>query len=119
LVGQDRFVFEISELPRKKRRRRPRRPLDHTARRARLQLEAQIFREPLVPVLVRFPPDQLQQLDDERRVAAFGNIPSRCGLIRSLIGEALMWRRSMRPKDPPRPARGVPFEINLDDWPDI
>jgi hypothetical protein len=31
-----------------------------------------------------------------------------------LLDEALMWRRSMR--DPPQRPKGVPFEINLDDW---
>ena len=85
------FVSEISELPRKKRRRR----LVPTARVARLRLEREIFREPLVPVLLRFPPDQLQRLDDEGRVAAYGSVPTRCGLIRQLISEAIMWR-SMR-----------------------
>jgi hypothetical protein len=88
------------------------RELDQTARRARLQIEREIFREPLIPVLLRFPPDQLQRLDDERRVAACGNILSRCATIRMLLDEALMWRRSMRPT--PRPAKGVPY-IGLED----
>jgi hypothetical protein len=103
------FVSEISELPRKKRRRR----LVPTARVARLRLEREIFREPLIPVLLRLPPDQFQRLEDERRVAAYGSVPTRCGLIRQLISEAIMWRQSMRPKDPPRRAKGVPF-VGLD-----
>ena len=108
-------MAKISELSRVSRRRRPRplSELDQTARRARLRLEAQIFRPRLVPVLLRLPPDQLQKIDDERRVAACGNIPSRCGLIRMLVSEALMWRRSMRPQSPPR-TKGVPF-VGLDD----
>jgi hypothetical protein len=100
-------MFEVPELPRKKRRRRP----DSRARAARLRLEREIFREPLVPLNLRLPPDQLQKIDDERRVAASGNIPTRCGLIRQLISEAIMWRRSMR--DTPRKPRGVPF-VGLD-----
>jgi hypothetical protein len=100
-------MFEVPELPRKKRRRRP----DSRARAARLRLEREIFREPLVPLNLRLPPDQLQRLDDERRVAACGNIPTRCALIRMLLDEALMWRRSMR--DPPRRSKGVPF-VGLD-----
>jgi hypothetical protein len=106
---------EILELPRKKRRPRPLRELDQAARTARLKLEREIFREPLVPLLLKFTPDQLQRVDDERRVAAYGNIPSRCATIRQLIDEALMWRRSMRPKDRPK---GQPFEIDVADWPD-
>ena len=108
-------MVEISELSRARRRRRPKplRELDPTARNARLRLEREIYRPRLVPVLLRLPPDQLQRLDDERRIAACGNIPSRCATIRQLLDEALMWRRSMRPKDPPRRPRGEPF-IGLD-----
>ena len=101
-----------------RRRPRPPRDLDPSARNARRNIEAQIFRPPLVPLLLRFTPDQLQRLDDERRVAACGNIPSRCATIRQLIDEALMWRRSMRPKDPPRRPKGEPFEIDTSGWPD-
>ena len=90
-----------------KRRRRP----VSAARVARLRLERETFREPLIPLPLKFTPDQLQRLDDERRVAACGNIPTRCGLIRQLLDEALMWRRSMR--DPPRRSKGVPF-VGLD-----
>jgi hypothetical protein len=78
-MGQNAGVVEISELSRVSRRRRskPLRELDQTARNARLKLEREIYREHLVPVLLRFPPDQLQKIDDERRVAACGNIPTR------------------------------------------
>ena len=95
-----------------KRRRRP----VSASRVARLRLEREIFREPLIPLLLKFPEDQLQQIEDERRIAACGAVPSRAALIRMLIGEALMWRRSMRPQSPPRPPRGVPFPpITFDD----
>ena len=79
-----------------------------------MRLEAEIFRPHLVPVLLRFTEDQLQQVDDERRVASYGSVPSRCATIRQLVSEAIMWRRSMRPKDPPRRAKGVPF-VGLED----
>ena len=105
--GARLFMSEISELPRKKRRRR----LVPIARVARLRLEREIFRERLIPVLLRLPPDQFQRLEDERRVAARGSVPSRCALIRMLLSEALMFRRSMR--DPPRRTKGVPF-VGLD-----
>ena len=80
-----------------------------------MRLEREIFREPLVPLNLRLKESQLQEIEDERRVAAYGGVPTRCGLIRQLISEAIMWRRSMRPT--PRPAKGVPF-VGLDDWPD-
>ena len=94
-----------------KRRPRPSRALDSTARDARLRLEREIYRPRLIPLNLRFTEDQLQQVDDERRVAAHGPVPSRCALIRMLLSEALMWRRSMR--DPPRRRKGVPF-VGLD-----
>jgi hypothetical protein len=72
-----------------------------------------MYRPRLAPVLLRLQPSQLQQIDDERRVAAYGAIPSRCALIRMLIAEALMFRRAGRPQ--PRSPRGVPYPINLDD----
>jgi hypothetical protein len=71
-------MFKVPEISKKKRRPRPLRELDQRARRARLVLEREIFREPLVPLLLRLPPDQLQRVEDERRIAAYGNIPSRC-----------------------------------------
>ena len=92
-----------------KRRRRP----VPAARKARLRLEVVIYRPHLIPLLLKFPEDLLQQIEDERRIAASGPVPSRCGLIRQLISEALLWRRSMRPKKPTR-SRGVPFPISLD-----
>jgi hypothetical protein len=69
--NQNLCMAEVSELSRVSRRRRPKplRELDQTARRTRLQLEAEIYREPLVPMLLRLPPDQLQRVEDERRVA--------------------------------------------------
>ena len=103
-------MSEIFELPRKKRRRRP----VSAARVARLRLEREIFREPLIPVLLRLPPDQFQRLEDERRVAAYGSVPNRCGLIRQLISEAIMWRRSIRPKDPPRRPRACRSSASID-----
>jgi hypothetical protein len=87
--------------------------LDQAARKARLSLEREIFRPHLIPLLLKFPEEQLQQIEDERRVAAYGAVPSRAALIRQLVSEALMFRRSMRPKKPPR-SRGTPFPISLD-----
>jgi hypothetical protein len=77
--GKNAGMVEISELSRVSRRRRPRplSELDQTARRVRLQLEEQIFRPRLVPVLLRFTEAQLQRVDDETRVAAYG--PPRAG----------------------------------------
>ena len=69
-------MFEVSELPRKKRRPRPLRELDQTARRTRLALEKQIYRPRLIPLNLRLPPDLLQRIDDETRVAAYGPAPS-------------------------------------------
>jgi hypothetical protein len=109
-------VVEILEISRVRRRPRPLKELDGRARAARLRVEKQIFREPLIPLLLKFPEDQLQQIEDERRVAAYGAVPSRAALIRQLIVEGLMWRRSMRPKSPPRAPKGVPF-VGLEDWP--
>lgn len=110
-MGLDLFMPEISELPRKKRRPRPLRDLNSTARRARLQLEREIYRPRLIPVLLRFTPNQLQALDDERRVPAYGPVPSRCAMIRLMIEESLMFRRAGRP--PPKPGR-APFPFKLD-----
>jgi hypothetical protein len=110
-TGQGLFVSEISELPRKKRRPRPLRELDQTARHARLRLEREIYRPRLVPVLLRLPPGELQQIDDERRVAAYGPIPSRCAMTRMLIREALMFRRAGR--SPPKPPKGAPLPPEL------
>jgi hypothetical protein len=105
-------MFKVSELSKKKRRRRPR-EFDGRARVARLQLEREIFRPRLCPLLLRLPPDQLQRIDDERRVAAYGNIPSRCATIRMLIDEGLSYRRAMRPKSS-GPAHGKqPFPIEI------
>lgn len=104
-------MFGVPELPRKKRRPRPLRELDGTARRARLRLEAQIYRPRLISVNLRLTPNQLQALDDERRVPAYGPVPSRCAMIRLMIAELLMFRRAGRP--PPKPGK-APFPIKLD-----
>jgi hypothetical protein len=81
-------MSEIFELSRMKRRRRPRplRELDGRARRARLALEAQLFRPPLVPLLLRFTEAQLQRVDAERRIEDSRGVPSRCATIRALVG---------------------------------
>jgi hypothetical protein len=101
-------MFEVSELPRKKRRRRPLRELDQTARRARLELEREIFRPRLVGLFLRVTPQQLQRLDEERRVPDSRGVPTRAALFRALVDEALAWRKAARPKEPPKPRR-VPF----------
>jgi hypothetical protein len=113
-------MFAPQELSRKKRRRRPRplRELDQTARRARIALEEQIFRPQLIRLDLRVTPEQLERIDAERRVADSRGVPSRCALFRELVDEALAFRRSMRPKGPPRRPKGEPFEIDLSDWPE-
>jgi hypothetical protein len=105
-----------SELSRVKRRRRPKplRELDQTARRARVALEREIFRPRLVRLLLRVTPEQLQRLDEERRVPDSRGVPTRAALFRALVDEALAFRRAHR--EPPGPARGVPFPIDLS-WP--
>jgi hypothetical protein len=107
-------MVDVLEISKVRRRHRPLKELDQTAREARVALEREIYRAPLVAVLLKFTPDQLQRIDDERRVAAYGNIPSRCATIRQLLDEALLWRKTMHPK-PPRRSKGAPFEIDLGD----
>ena len=104
-------VVEVKELSRVRRRPRPLKQLDQRARIARLALEAEIYRDPVATFSIRVTPAQLQQIEDERRTAAYGSVPSRCALIRMLLSEALMFRRSMRPT--PRRSKGVPF-VGLD-----
>jgi hypothetical protein len=84
------------------------RELDQTARRARVALEREIFRPRLVRLLLRVTPQQLQRLDEERRVADSRGVPTRAALFRALVDEALAWRKAARPKEPPKPKR-VPF----------
>ena len=74
-------------------------------------IEAQIYRPRLVRHNIRFTPGELQRIDEERRVPADGAVPSRAAMIRMLISEAIMVRRAGR--SPPRPAKGVPFEIDI------
>jgi hypothetical protein len=107
-------MLRVPELPRMKRRPRPLRDLDQTARVARRKLEVDLFRERLVRHNIRFAPDELQRIDDERRVAAYGAVPSRSAMIRQLINDGLLLRKSMRPKSPPRRPKGQPY-IGLDD----
>ena len=106
-------MLRVPELPRMKRRPRPLRDLDQVARVARRKLEVDLFRPRLVRHNIRFAPDELQAIDDERRVAAYGAVPSRSAMIRQLINDGLLLRKSMRPKDPPRRPKGVPF-VGLD-----
>lgn len=101
------------ELSRVRRRPRPSRELDQTARNARRKLEVELFRPQLRSLNLRLPPDLLQKIDDERRVPAFGPILSRCATIRMLLTEALVFRRAGRA--PPRPGK-VPYPIEVD-WP--
>ena len=83
-----------------------------------MKLEAEIYRPRLVVVTLRLTPDQIAKIDAERRIPDSRGVPSRCALIRELVDEALAFRRSMRPKGPPRAPKGVPFEIDLSDWPE-
>jgi hypothetical protein len=101
-------VVEVPELSRVRRRPKPLRELDGTARAARLRLEREIFRPALRPLNMRLTVDQLLRIDEERRVADSRGVPSRSALIRSLIDEGLAWRRAARPKEPPKPQR-TPF----------
>jgi hypothetical protein len=82
-----------------------------SARLARLALEREIFRPHLVRQNIRFEPSELQRIDDERRVPSSEAVPSRAAMIRQLIREAIAFRRANR--SPPRPAKGVPFEIDI------
>lgn len=108
MVASFGAMFEVSELPRKKRRRRPLRELDGRARAARLRLEAQIFRPPLRALNLRLTEAQLLKIDEERRVPDYRGVPSRSALIRSLIDEGLAHRRMARPRES-GPGRGEPF----------
>jgi hypothetical protein len=67
----------------------------------------------LVPLLLQIPPDLLQRIDDERRVAAFGPVPSRCATIRMLLAEGLAFRQSARPKSSGA-GRGEPYPISVE-----
>ena len=69
-------MAEPVELSRVRRRPRPLRELDQRAKSARLQLERELYRPRLVRLDLRVPPEMLERLDAERRVAHFG-IPSR------------------------------------------
>ena len=96
-----------------RRRPRPLKQLDQRTRIARLRLEPEIYRPPVVTFSIRMTKAQLQRVDDERRTAAYGNIPSRCATIRMLVDEGLAYRRAMRPKSS-GPARGKqPFPIEI------
>jgi hypothetical protein len=107
-VEQNLCVDKVPELSRVRRRPLP------PARRARLELEVQLYRPHLVRQNIRFEPGELQRIDEERRVPSYGTVPSRAAMIRQLITEAIAFRRANR--SPPRPVRGEPFSIDLT-WP--
>lgn len=108
------LMVEVSELSRMRRRPRPLRELDQRARRARLQVEREIYRPHLVRLDLRVTPEQLQRLDEERRVPDSRGVPSRAALFRALVDEALAWRKVARPKSSgPGRARGAPFPIDI------
>jgi hypothetical protein len=94
--------------------RGPLRELDGRARAARLRLEAEIYRPHLVRLELSVTPQQLEQLDAERRVPDSRGVPTRAALFRALVDEALAFRRAHR--SPPRPVRGEPYPIDLT-WP--
>ena len=98
----------VSELSRVRRRPKPLRELDSRARIARLRLEAEIYRPQLIRLGLRVTPQQLEQLDAERRVPDCRGVPSRAALFRALVDEALAFRRAGRPRTS-GPARGEPF----------
>jgi hypothetical protein len=98
-----------------RRRPKPLRELDGRARAARLRLEQEIFRPHLVRLELRVTPEQLARVDAERRVEDARGVPSRSALFRELVDEALGFRRSMRPKEPPRRPKDEPFFIDTSD----
>ena len=100
-------MVEVPELSRTRRRPLP------PARRARLELEAQLYRPRLVRQNIRFELDELQRIDDARRAPAYGSVPSRAAMIRLLVSEGLLFRRlhGLPPK-PKRPKR-VPYPIDI------
>jgi len=110
-------MSEVSELSRKKRRRRPRplRELDSRARIARLRLEQEIYRPHLVRLDLRVTPEQLERLDAERRIHDSRGVPTRAAMFRALVDEGLAWRSTMRPKSsgPARAGRGAPFPFEI------
>jgi hypothetical protein len=63
---------------------------------ARLALERKLMRRPMRQVLMRLPPEMIAALDDERR--RYLDIPPRNAIVRELIGEALSFRRALRPR---------------------
>jgi hypothetical protein len=65
-------------------------------------------------MILRLPGEMIAALDNERR--RYPKIPARNAMARELIDEALSFRAAARPKEPPRPARGEPFPIDLS-WP--
>jgi hypothetical protein len=108
-------MSKVTELSRVRRRPKPLRELDQRARVARLALEAQIYRPPLIRLGLRVTPEQLQRLDAERRIADARGVPSRAALFRELVDEALSFRKASRPKSS-GPGRGEPYPIDLS-WP--
>jgi hypothetical protein len=74
------------------------------------------MKPPMRQMLVRVPQEMFSALDAERRL--YLDIPPRNVVVRELLGEALGFRRAMRPRTS-GPARGKqPFEIDLSDWPE-
>jgi hypothetical protein len=105
-VEQNLCVDKVPELSRVRRRPLP------PARRARLELEVQLYRPHLVRQNIRFEPRELQAIDDERRVPSYGAVPSRAAMIRMLCREALLFRRTSR-SPPPKPTKGAPLPPEL------
>jgi hypothetical protein len=91
-----------------RRRPRPLKQLDQRARIARLRLEAEIYRPPVVTFSIRLTVDQLAKIDAERRIPDSRGVPSRCAMVRALLDEGLAFRRAARPRSS-GPGRGEPF----------
>ena len=83
-----------------------------TARLERLaaEREARARTRPITEVYVYLSREELERVEQERRLYAFA--PSRSAVLRQLVVEGLMFRKAHRPP-PPRPAKRVPFPIEI------
>jgi hypothetical protein len=79
-----------------------------TARLERLaaEREARARTRPITEVYVYLSREELERVEQERRLYAFA--PSRSAVLRQLVVEGLMFRKAHRPP-PPRPAKRAPL----------
>jgi hypothetical protein len=83
-----------------------------TARLERLaaEREARARTRPITEVYVYLSREELERVEQERRLYAFA--PSRSAVLRQLVVEGLMFRKAHRPP-PPRPAKRAPLPPEL------